>query len=187
MLQEPARSVFILIRDAALQWGQKAAMRLHSVASRLGGRLSKLRGPPKAIKPLPLGVLKLTLKSVEIDPETDVPASFLLLKCGPHWGRTVSCKASKFGKRPVWDWQVRACLQSTAGPPSCGRRPPRCWCTACLAQRPLPAAYLTGLGGNARLATIWLRRSSACSCTCPSTSQRPCWSWPCSTSRGSSA
>ena len=90
-----------------MQWAQAAAVRLQGVAGRLGGRLSSLRGQPKAVKPLPLGTLKLTLKAVEVvDHEADVPAFFVVFKCGPHWGRTSTVKASRCGHRPSWDWQV---------------------------------------------------------------------------------
>ena len=69
---------------------------------RLGARLAALRGPPKAVKPLPLGTLKLTLRAVEIvDEEADVPAFFVLLKCGRTGaGRRASRRPSVATGRP---------------------------------------------------------------------------------------
>ncbi|KAK9815177.1 hypothetical protein WJX73_009840 [Symbiochloris irregularis] len=51
--------------------------------------------------PRPTGVVKLLLQSVELlnGPE----AVFCVLKCGPHWGKTVVVNQ---GDRPRWEWEV---------------------------------------------------------------------------------
>ena len=98
-----------------MQWAHAFAVRGGALAGRLATRVNSMRGPPKAVKPLPLGTLKLVLKAIEVvAEEADVPAYFAVLKCGPHWGRTATIKASRCGNKPSWDFQVGSRLSHEA-------------------------------------------------------------------------
>lgn len=53
--------------------------------------------PPAVMRPL--GILKLVLQSVELETAEHF---FCVLKCGPHWGRTLTMH----GTKPAWQWEV---------------------------------------------------------------------------------
>ncbi|KAK9810133.1 hypothetical protein WJX72_005374 [[Myrmecia] bisecta] len=48
----------------------------------------------------PIGVVKLVLGRVDLPNAVN---SFVVLKCGPHWGRSLTIPSSA---KPVWDWEV---------------------------------------------------------------------------------
>ena len=69
---------------------------------RLAARLQARRPARPASQPL--GTVKLVLRSIDLPAPENV---FVVLKCGPHWGKTATRMAAQSGKQPVWNLQVR--------------------------------------------------------------------------------
>ena len=75
---------------------------LRLLYQRFTAKLQERRPPRQPSQPL--GTVKLVLRHIELPEPENV---FVVLKCGPHWGKTATRLGAQAGKTPAWNWQVR--------------------------------------------------------------------------------
>ena len=108
------------------------------------------RRPPRSSSNL-VGMVRLVLRSISLPQPENV---FVVLKCGPHWGKTVTRHAAQAGSKPVWNWQVRLSVPPSQHLPAGSPLPAgaRAECRACCGR----------MGGCTAISVAWQGAAGAC-------------------------